>query len=70
MERLVLEFPPETVAVIEKLAQNLKLDAPQVISKALGLLEVWDDAQRHHKVIVERPVANTPGEEFEIDINS
>lgn len=62
---VLFEFPPETIALVDKLADRLKLSREQVISKGLGLLDVWaktvvDD----HGKIVER---SSKGE-FEIDI--
>jgi hypothetical protein len=68
-DRLIVEFPPETAAVIYRLAASLKLEPGKVISKALGLLELWEEARRNQRVIVERPVVPGTGKEFEIVIN-
>jgi hypothetical protein len=70
MERAVFEFPPDTMALIDRLSVSLKLTPPQVISKALGLLALWDEAHNSNppRVLVERP-AQGSGQEFVIDIN-
>lgn len=65
----VFEFPAETVTLINRLAASLKLEPAQVISKALGLLAVWEEAHRNQRVIVERPAVPGTGKEFEIVLN-
>jgi hypothetical protein len=71
MERAVFEFPPDTMALIDRLGASLNLKPPEVISKALGLLELWEAANKSKppRLIVERPAAGGAGEEFVIDIN-
>ncbi len=64
----LMEFPPETVALIDRLCVNLHLERDEVFSKALGLLDVWEEAHRKQRIIVERP-ANGTGEEFKIEID-
>ena len=70
MERAVFEFPADTMAVINKLSKSLKLEPSMVISKALGLLVLWDEARNSKppRQFVERP-AEGSGKEFVIDIN-
>jgi len=70
-EPLIVEFPSETVDVIDKLSRELKLDHMEVISRGLGLLELWVDAHNHTppRTIVERPAGGeTRNDEYEIDI--
>jgi hypothetical protein len=68
-EPYVVEFPPETVEVLDKIAAKLKLERPHVISKALGLLELWVEARfgGEDRIIVERPRSGE-GKEYEIDV--
>jgi hypothetical protein len=70
MERAVFEFLPDTMDLINKLGASLNLKAPEVISKALGLLALWDEAHKSNppRVFVECP-AQGSGQEFVIDIN-
>ena len=37
----VVEFPPETTEVINKLAEALKLERVDVITRGIGLLQVY-----------------------------
>jgi hypothetical protein len=69
MERAVFEFPPDTMALINRLGASLNLKPPEVISKALGLLDLWEAAKKNNRLIVERS-AEGQGDEFVIDINS
>ena len=66
---LLFEFPPETAQVIDKLASSLGYERATVISKALGLLEVWEEARRQGHVVVERAKSGE-GQEYEIEIDS
>lgn len=66
-ERMVVEFPAETVEFIDNLSKELKLDRVEVISRGLGLLKVWVDARKKFHVIVERPIKGA-GEESEIEV--
>ena len=67
-EPLVVEFPSETVDVINELSKELKLDRMEVISRGLGLLQLWVDAHKNRRTIVERPAGDTRNDEYEIDI--
>ena len=67
-EPFVVEFPPDTLALIDKLAQRLKIDRVHVVAKGLGLLELWVDAREEGRLIVERPRSGFSGQEYEIDI--
>ena len=68
-ESLIVEFPPDTVEVIEKLSSELKLDRMEVISRGLGLLQFWLDAHKNQRTLVERPAGGeTRNDECEIDI--
>ena len=64
---LVMEFPPETTELIYKLAENLHLEPTEVVSRALGLMEVWDEANRNDRIIVERP-SRGGGQEFRLQV--
>ncbi len=69
IEPLIVEFPPDTVEVIEKLSSELKLDRMEVISRGLGLLQFWLDAHKNQRTLVERPAGGeTRNDECEIDI--
>jgi len=70
-EPLVVQFPPETVDFINELSKDLNLDHMEVISRGLGLLRLWLDAQNHKPphTIVERPAGGeTRSDEYVIDI--
>jgi hypothetical protein len=68
-EPLIVEFPSETVEVIDELSRELKLDRMEVISRGLGLLQLWLDAHKNQRTIVERPAGGgTRNDEYEIDI--
>jgi hypothetical protein len=70
-EPLIVEFPPETVDVINQLSNELKLDRVEIISRALGLLQLWADAQKNHHMIVERPIRpnqTVSSDEYEITV--
>jgi hypothetical protein len=67
-EPLVVEFPSETVDVINELSKELKLDRMEVISRGLGLLQLLVEAHKHQRTIVERPVGETRNDEYEITI--
>jgi hypothetical protein len=54
-EPLAVEFPPDTVDIIDQLSNDLKLPRVDVISRAIGLLRLWVEAQKNHHVIIERP---------------
>ena len=66
-ENLILEFPPDTTALINRLADHLHLKPAEVVSRALGLLEVWDEAERHDRILVERP-RHGEGKEFTLEL--
>src|SRR5438067_136307 len=53
--RMIVEFPPDTVEVIDNLSRDIKLDRMEVISRGLGLLQFWLDAHKNQRTIVERP---------------
>ena len=57
----------ETLQVIDKIADHLGVDRAQAISKALGLMEIWVDAQKEDRILVERP-AHGAGKEYAIDV--
>lgn len=68
-EPLIVEFPPETVDVLNDLSEKLGLDRVEVISRGLGLLQLWLDAQKNQRTIVERPAgAGVRDDEYEITI--
>jgi hypothetical protein len=68
-EPLIVEFPPDTVEVLNELSGELKLSRMEVISRGLGLLQLWIDAQKNNRKIVERPAGGgTRNDEYEIDI--
>jgi hypothetical protein len=68
-EPLIVEFPPDTVEVLNELSKELKLDRMEVISRGLGLLQLWLDAHKNKRKIVERPAdGGTRNDEYEIDI--
>jgi len=70
-ESLIVEFPPDTREMIDRLAEALKLTRVEVISRGLGLLQLWVEAQQNHHVIVERPAYTERGpetDEFEIAV--
>ena len=68
---LIVEFPPKTVEVIDSLASTLKLSREEVISRALGLLEIWVQARKQDPphILVERPEKGE-GEETQIEIGA
>ena len=69
-ETFVAEFPPETTQVIDGLRKKLHIkDRAVVIQKALGLLQLWVEAQEQDRIIVERPRSGADEkEEFEIAV--
>lgn len=68
-EPMIVEFPAETVEVIEQLSKNLGLDRMTVISRGLGLLQLWWEAHDNQRTIVERPIGGERrSDEYEIDI--
>jgi hypothetical protein len=66
-ERVVFEFPPETVALIDRLAKYLNVERGEVISKSLGLLQVWMNARKENRILVEKPESGL-GKELLINI--
>jgi hypothetical protein len=64
---LLMEFSSEAAELIHRLGRNLQLESTQVLSRALGLLEVWDEANRNNRIIVERPRCG-PGHEYRVQI--
>jgi hypothetical protein len=70
-EPLVIEFPPETVEVLDDLSSNLKISRVEVISRGLGLLQLWVDAHKHDRTIVERPRnIEVRSDEYEIVVSA
>ena len=70
-EPLIVEFPPDTRELIDRLADALNLSRVEIISRGLGLLQVWVEAQKNHHIIVERPASPERGpapDEFEIAV--
>jgi hypothetical protein len=65
----IVEFPPETAQLIQNLAKSLGLSPEEAISRAIGLLQVWADAKKEHRIIVERPAPGAAGEELQIDVS-
>jgi hypothetical protein len=43
---LLMEFSSEAAELIRRLGRNLHLEPAQVLSRALGLLELWDETHR------------------------
>lgn len=68
-EPLIVEFPPETVEVLNDLSKELGLDRMEVISRGLGLLQLWVDARNSKSKIVQRPAdVPTSNDEYEINV--
>jgi hypothetical protein len=70
-EPLIVEFPPDTCEIIDRLAGALKLSRVEVLSRGLGLLQLWVEAKENHHIIVERPAYPDRGpapDEFEIAV--
>lgn len=66
---LVVEFPPETTEIIDELSKDLKLERVEILSRALGLLQLWNQARHQNRIFIERP-AKGSGEEQEISVAS
>jgi hypothetical protein len=63
----VVEFPPETTEVINKIAEALHLERVDVITRGIGLLQVYVEAKNQNRILVEKPASGV-GEEAEIEI--
>lgn len=53
-KEFVCSFPADTTAVVDKIAQHLKCDRMFALSKAIGLMEAWVDADKGNRYFVER----------------
>lgn len=65
-----VEFPPDTLLLIDKLAGKLQVSREVVIAKGLGLIDLWVDARDDDRMFIECPrrKVNKKADEFEIDI--
>jgi hypothetical protein len=61
-------FPADTTAVVDKIAQHLKCDRMIALSKAVGLMEAWVDADKDKRYFVERSRSKKDKKEYEITV--
>ena len=68
-EPYIVEFPPEVVKILDKLALKLKVSREVVIAKGIGLADLWVDARDNGRKFVECPRNKKIDEaEYEIEI--
>ena len=68
-ERYVVEFPPEVVKILDKLALRLKVSREVAIAQGIGLADLWVDARDNGRMFVECPRNKKIDEdEYEIKI--
>ncbi len=46
MSKYIREFPPSVVAILDKIAQKRKITKDEVVQRAIGLLEFFEDGMK------------------------